>query len=54
MLAMKWYIQDTSSIKDAVPNLLICCRFDLAGGKNEKQENEQVVHDTMMARRCSK
>ena len=41
-------------MKDAVPNLLICCRFGLAGGKHEKQENERVADNTMMARRRSK
>jgi hypothetical protein len=41
-------------MKDVVPNLLICCRFDLAGSKHAKQENERVADNTMMTRRRSK
>ena len=41
-------------MKDAVRNLLICCMFNLAGGKHEKQENKQVVDNTMIARRYTK
>lgn len=40
-------------VNDAVPNLLIFCRLDLAGGKHAEQLNE-LVDNTMMARSRSK
>ena len=36
-------------MEDSVPNLLMSCRFDLAGGERERQESERGI-----GQRCDK